>query len=75
MSIEKSDCPNNPAIKSFVTEDKTYDDLCGKILLEAKYLDALDVPHVYRDLFSEMGETKNSFNLSIIIRRIQHNVV
>lgn len=54
--LENSDCPSSSAIKSIVTEEDTYNSLCSKIYMEAKYLDVIEVPAVYRDLFSEMGE-------------------
>lgn len=55
LFIENSDCPN---LRSFVTEEDTYNKLCSKAYMEAQYLDLLDVPITQRDLFSELGEFK-----------------
>lgn len=56
LLVEHSNCPSSSPIKSFVTKEETYDNLCSKIYLETKYLDAIDVPPVHQDLFAEMGE-------------------
>lgn len=56
LFIDNSDCPN---LKSFVTEEKTYEKLCTKAYMEAQFLDMLDVPILQRDLFAELGEFEN----------------
>lgn len=53
LFIDNSDCPN---LRSFVTEDETYEKLCTKAYVEAQFLDLLDVPILQRDLFAELGE-------------------
>lgn len=53
--IEMVDCPN-VEVKSFVTEEEIYTNLCAKMYMEAKYVEILDVPIIHRDLFAEIGK-------------------
>lgn len=53
LLIDTLDCPN---IKNLASDQETYTKFCAKMYIEAKYLDALDVPVLLRNLFAEYGK-------------------
>lgn len=50
--IDIIDCPD---LKEFISENDIYANLCAKMYIEAKFLDAINVPILQRGLFAEYG--------------------